>query len=169
MFNYLQNYLSTVHISALLILLGIVLGTLLVIYAVTVIAWWKIFKKAGQPGWKSIIPFYNGHIVYKICWKPAFFWLMLVLAVAGMVMTGYIFSSGGFETIIYIIGCAFLLLALYIDVLHSFKLSKAFGHGTGFAIGLVFLPTIFGLILAFGKSQYIGITENATNTSGTID
>ena len=83
MFDYLQNYLSTVHISALLILLGIVLGTLLVIYAVTVIAWWKIFKKADQPGWKSIIPFYNGHIVYKICWKPAFFWLMLVLAVAG--------------------------------------------------------------------------------------
>mgnify|MGYP003426394331 CR=1 FL=1 len=115
MFDYLQNYLSTVHISALLILLGIVLGTLLVIYSVTVIAWWKIFKKADQPGWKSIIPFYNGHIVYKICWKPAFFWLMLVLAVAGMVMTGYIFLSGvsgGFETIIYIIGCAFLLLAL---------------------------------------------------------
>lgn len=169
MFDYLQNYLSTVHFSALLILLGIVLGTLLVIYAVTVIAWWKIFKKADQPGWKSIIPFYNGHILYKICWKPAFFWLMLVLAVAGSVMTGYKFSSGGFETIIYIIGCAFLLLALYIDVLHSFKLSKAFGHGTGFAIGLVFLPTIFVLILAFGKSQYIGITENATNTSGTID
>lgn len=45
MFDYLQNYLSTVHISALLILLGIVLGTLLVIYAVTVIAGGKFLKK----------------------------------------------------------------------------------------------------------------------------
>lgn len=159
MFDYLQSYLSTIHTSALLILLAIILGVLLVFYIVIVIAWWRIFKKAGEPGWKSIIPFYDGHTIYKICWKPVFFWLMLILAVAGTVMTGFQLSLGGFETVIYITGYAFMLLALYIDVLHSFKLSNAFGHGTGFAIGLVFLPTIFCLILAFGKSQYIGSKE----------
>lgn len=160
MFNYLQSYLSTVHASALLMLLGIIIGTILVFYAVTVIAWWRIFKKAGESGWKAIIPFYDGHIMYKVCWKPAFFWLMLVLATAGSAIAGFQFSLGGFESIIYIVGYAFMLLALYIDVLHSFKLSSVFGHGTGFAIGLVFLPTIFILILAFGKSQYIGRQDN---------
>lgn len=159
MFDYLQSYLSTIHTSSLLMLLAIILGVLLVFYIGIVIAWWRIFKKAGEPGWKSIIPFYDGHTIYKICWKPVFFWLMLILAVAGTVMTGFQLSLGGFETVIYITGYAFMLLALYIDVLHSFKLSNAFGHGTGFAIGLVFLPTIFCLILAFGKSQYIGSKE----------
>ncbi|MGN1432453.1 MAG: DUF5684 domain-containing protein [Ruminococcus sp.] len=160
MFDYLQNYLSTVHTSALLMLLGICLGILAVYYAITVIAWWKIFKKAGEPGWKAIIPFYSCHTIFKICWKPAFFWLMLVLTVAGSVMTGFKLSLCGFESVIYIIGYALVLLALYIDVLHSFKLSNAFGHGTGFALGLVFLPTIFCLILAFGKSKYVGSTDN---------
>lgn len=156
MFYYLQSYLSTIHTSALLMLLAIILGVLLVFYIVTVIAWWRIFKKAGEPGWKAIIPFYDGHTIFKICWKPAFFWLMLVLAVAGTVMTGFRLSLGGFETVIYITGYAFMLIALYISVLHSFKLSNAFGHGTGYAVGLVFLPTLFCLILAFGKSQYVG-------------
>lgn len=161
MFDYLQSYLSTVHISALFMLLAIILGFILVIWVVTVVAWWRIFKKAGVPGWKAVIPFYDGHTIFKICWKPAFFWLMLALAVAGSAMTGFRFSLGGFESVIYIIGFVLTLLALYINVLHSFKLSNAFGHGTGFAIGLVFLPTIFCLILAFGKSRYIGIANKA--------
>lgn len=160
MFDYLQSYLSTVHTSLLLMLLAIILGIIFVFYAVTAIAWWRIFKKAGEPGWKAIIPFYDGHIKFKICWKPAFFWLMLALSVVGSVMTGFKLSLGGFESVIYIIGYALALIALYIDVLHSFKLSNAFGYGTGFAIGLVFLPTIFSLILAFGKSQYIGTKDN---------
>lgn len=160
MFDYLQSYLNTIHTSALLLMLAIIIAILFVIFAVTVIAWWRILKKAGEPSWKAIIPFYDGHTIFKICWKPIFFWLMLILAVAGSVMTGFNYSLGGFESVIYIVGYAFTLLALYIDVLHSFKLSNAFGHGTGFAIGLVFLPTIFCLILAFGKSQYIGTTDN---------
>ena len=47
-------------------------------YVLQVIANWRIFTKAGEKGWKSIIPVYNTYITYKIAWKPVFFWIFLI-------------------------------------------------------------------------------------------
>ena len=52
-------------------------------YVLIVIGWWKIFTKAGEAGWKSLIPFYNGYTISKICWETKYFWFTLLAAVAG--------------------------------------------------------------------------------------
>lgn len=101
---------------------------LLVFYALIIVANWKIFTKAGKPGWASIIPFYNLYVLFEIVGMNGWLFLLLCLPIVNIVM----------------------MIILYIN------LAKAFGKGTGFIIGLIFLPNIFTLILAFGSAQYQG-------------
>ena len=54
----------------------------------SIIAWWRIFAKAGEKGWKAIIPFYNMYVMYKLFWKVAIFIVMLVLSALAVI--GYI-------------------------------------------------------------------------------
>lgn len=97
----------------------------LVIAVLTLVAMWKIFVKAGKPGWACLIPFYNMYCMYDIAWGNG--WLFLL-------------------TFIPCVGFVFAIIML-------FKLAKAFGQGTGFGFGLLFLNTIFVLILGFGFSK----------------
>lgn len=98
-----------------------------VILCVLVIAGlWKVFTKAGQPGWAAIIPIVNFYFLCKVAGRPGW-WLLLLLICF---------------PIFYIIIC--------IDV------AKRFGKGVGFAIGLIFLGFIFFPILGFGSAQYQG-------------
>ena len=99
---------------------GFVVGLLIII------SLWKIFAKAGQPGWAAIIPIYNYYIWCKIVGRPGWWVLLLIVCFP----------------IFFIILC--------ID------LAKSFGHGVGFALGLIFLGIIFFPVLAFGGSQYRG-------------
>ncbi len=111
-----------------------------------VVADWKIFKKAGQPGWASIVPLYSDYIGYKIYWGNG--WIFLLPLVLGL-LTG-----------IPILGAAAGIAALVIRAMTSYKKSVAFGQGIGFAIGLFFLPAIFSMILAFGNYRYRGIPQD---------
>ena len=99
--------------------------------AVTILmiaACWKVFTKAGQPGWAAIIPIYNWYILCKIVGRPGW-WVILFFI----------------PFINFIIG-----IILCID------LAKSFGKGVGFAIGLILLGIIFFPILGFGSAQYQG-------------
>ena len=99
------------------------------VFAVFMIAaFWKIFEKAGQEGWKAIIPIYNLYVLIKIVGKPGW-WLLLCL----IPFVNYIF-------IIWIYN----------------MLSKSFGKDEGFTVGLVLLGIIFFPILGFGPAQYLG-------------
>lgn len=111
-----------------------------------VVADWKIFKKAGQPGWASIVPLYSDYIGYKIYWGNG--WIFLLPLVLGL-LTG-----------IPVLGAAAGIAALVIRAMTSYKKSVAFGQGIGFAIGLFFLPAIFSMILAFGNYSYRGIPQD---------
>lgn len=132
-----------------------------VIWLLTVIAWWKIFTKTGEKGWKSIIPVYSDFVQYKVTWKTKWFWAMLALSlVAGIIAsiakidtTGETQPALSFPVVVYYI---LALAAAVIDIISVYKLSKSFGKGVGFFLGLVFFNTIFVLILGFGKAQYIG-------------
>ena len=129
------------YAAVLLAMLGTYLVIVLLWYVLQVIAYWKIFTKAGQPGWKSIIPIYNQYTQFRISWKiPYMYWVWLACMVAGVIL-GSINAS---------------LAATIIGVIATVKLSKAYGHGVGFAIGLIFLGPIFMMILGFGSSQYLG-------------
>ncbi len=111
-----------------------------------VVADWKIFKKAGQPGWASIVPFYRDYVGYKIYWGNG--WIFLIPVALGL-LTG-----------IPVLGAAAGIVALVIRAMTRYKKSVAFGQGIGFAVGLFFLPGIFSMILAFGNYKYRGIPQD---------
>ena len=98
-----------------------------VVLAVLVIAaMWKIFTKAGEPGWAAIIPIYNFLVLLKVAGKPMW-WIILMLI-------------------------PFVNLIVAIMVMIS--LARNFGKGTGFALGLILLPPIFYPMLAWGDARY---------------
>lgn len=108
---------------------------------VSIIAMWKIFTKAGKPGWAAIIPVYNLVVLYQIVGINPLWLLMLIGAIIPFVN--------------FIVAIAFFVLTILVDI----KLAKAFGKSGGFAVGLIFLPFIFQCILGFGKAEYQGIQE----------
>ncbi len=89
---------------------------------------WIVFQKAGEPGWKAIVPLYNMYTMYKFCWGNGWMFLLTFVPVANIVVT--------------------LMLA--------YKLAKSFGHGIGFCLLYIFFPIIALPILAFGNSRYLG-------------
>jgi len=105
---------------------GIALVAVLAILVLAIVAHWKIFTKAGQHGWTSIIPILNLIVLLKIVKRPIWWIVLLLIPFVNIVV----------------------LIILLVD------LAKAFGHGVGFALGLIFFSFIFALILAFGKSTY---------------
>ena len=133
-------------------LLAVLIGGL-VWYILQVIGYWKVFTKAGEPGWKSIIPFYNLFIQYRLTWKTVMFWITILLAVIGGVL------SKDTEAVPAWIGGVVSIASTVIYTIGLFKLSKSFGHGVGFTIGLLFFGPLFMIILGFGKSKYIGNTS----------
>lgn len=120
----------------------------------TLIAYWRIYTKAGEEGWKAIIPIYGTYVLYQFTWDIKMFWIMfgsffcgLILAVMGAV--------SGISLFVFI-GLIAVLVGIVIELFQSHALSRSFGHGVGFTLGLLFLTPIFLLILAFGSSEYQG-------------
>lgn len=94
-----------------------------------VVALWKVFTKAGRPGWASIVPIYNTYILLKIAGRPGW-WLLLLLI-------------------------PFVNIVVYLIV--SIDVAKAFGKSSAFGvIGLFFFSAIGYLMLGFGKATYQG-------------
>ncbi len=107
------------------------MGTIIFLLAIAIFiiaAMWKVFVKAGQPGWAAIIPIYNIYIMTKITGKPGY-WTVLCLI--------------PFLNIIF-------LIWLYNMI------SKSFGKDEGFTVGLVLLGLVFWPILGFGAAKYLG-------------
>lgn len=128
----------------------------LIFILLQVIANWRIYTKAGESGWKSLIPLYSQYIAFKIAWKTSMFWLMLLVTIAAYVMItlSTVIPALAFIFMWLIILCGAVLTI--ISIVFSYKLSRAFGHGVGYTLGLIFLNPIFILMLGLGKSQYIG-------------
>ena len=119
-----------------------------------IIANWRIFIKAGEDGWKSIIPIYGDYISYKIAWQPAYFWLTFILGIVSSYLQGTL--ETGESLTVYMLVILIKIILVVISIMYSIKLARAFGRGTGFAIGLIFLQPIFMLILGFGDDRYYG-------------
>jgi hypothetical protein len=99
----------------------------LVAYVLTVIGLWVVFEKAGEQGWKAVIPIYNLYVTLKVVRRPGWWLVLYLIPVVNLVIT----------------------IIVYYD------LARSFGHGAGFTIGLLIVPTIFLLILGFGSSRYL--------------
>lgn len=122
----------------------------LAVYILIIIGYWKIFTKAGEPGWKSIIPIYNLFTQYKLTWKTYMIWPVIICYLGGSALDYY------FDGALSIIGSLLMLAGAIIMIVGQHKLSKAFGHGVGFTLGLIFLTPIFLMVLGFGSSRYEG-------------
>lgn len=107
----------------------IVIQLALVIFGIVIS--WIVYSKAEWPGWTCLVPFYNIYVMLKIAGKPGW-WLILMF--------------------IPIVNIVFGIMAIA-------GLSRNFGKGTGFTLGLIFLYPIFMAILAFGGAEYEGESE----------
>jgi len=123
----MQNYDSSSAV-AFGAILGVMLIPGIIIATIVIIAHWKIYTKAGKPGWAAIIPIYNIIVLLEIIGKPIW-WVFLIL-----------------------IPCTAPIFAIWATNL----LSKSFGQSEGFTVGLVLLPFIFYPILGFGNYKYLG-------------
>ncbi|BDG03765.1 DUF5684 domain-containing protein [Anaeromyxobacter oryzae] len=100
----------------------------LAVMVLMTIGMWKIFSKAGQPGWASLIPFFNMYVLLKVAGRPGW-WLVLLFIP---------------------------LVNLVILILVGIDLAKAFGKGVGYGLGLTFLSPIFYPLLGFSDDPYQG-------------
>lgn len=140
-------------ISSMMLLGGIYLILALVWWILQIIANWNIFTKAGEAGWKSLIPIYGDYVSYKIAWQTSYFWLSFILGI----VASYIASANLNESMFLAMITTLLRIVItVINIMYCIKLSRAFGHGIGFAIGLILLQPIFLLILGFSSDQYYG-------------
>lgn len=131
----------------------------------TLIAYWRIFTKAGVAGWKAIIPYYSGYMMFKIAWKTSVFWwnLLVSILLACVITAVMTVGSTGADAVMgvpvilgFLLASVLGIINFIISIMYNIKLSKAFGHGGGFAAGLIFLNVIFILILGLGDSVYSG-------------
>ena len=94
--------------------------------AMMIAAMWKVFTKAGQPGWAVLVPVYNVMILLQITGKPAWWVALFFVPVANFVVM----------------------------ILVVIALAKSFGKSTGFGLGMLFLGFVFYPILGFGDAEY---------------
>jgi hypothetical protein len=110
---------------------GLFAGLAIVYVAVIVLviaSLWKVFTKAGKPGWAAIIPFYNWYVLLKIVGRPGWWLVWYFIPIANFV----------------------------VGIIVVWELAKSFGKSAGWFWGMFLLPIIFYPMLGFGSSQYAG-------------
>ncbi|MDD6193345.1 MAG: DUF5684 domain-containing protein [Lachnospiraceae bacterium] len=139
-----------------------------------IVALWKVFIKAGEPGWKCLIPIYNVYMLFKIAHNDGFVKMivagiiMIVLSVAagGIISYGIIATSvGGIMAgvVFFIAVIAVMVYVLVLQYKMYADLAEAFGHERVFAWGLLLLQPIFICILGFESSTYAFAQDNVGN------
>jgi len=99
---------------------------MLAVIVLLIVSMWKIFVKAGKPGWAAIVPIYNAYVFLQIAGKPGWWLVLLFIPIANLI----------------------------VGIIAALAFCKNFGKGGGFAAGMIFLPVIFYPILAFGDAVY---------------
>jgi hypothetical protein len=112
--------------SGIIGLLGGLIG--LAFLVLMLMSIWKVFTKAGQPGWAAFVPIYNLIVMLNIVGKPIW-WILLFMVP---------------------------LVNIYAFFSVTILLAKSFGKSTGFGLGLLFLGFIFFPLLGFGSARYLG-------------
>jgi Family of unknown function (DUF5684) len=117
-------------------------GVLIVIYIAVIVlviaGFWRVFTKAGEAGWKSIIPIWNIIVLLRIIGRPLWWILLLIVPLVGIVISAIIAQD----------------------------VAKSFGKGVGFGVGLWLLSFIFYPILGFGSARYEGPSVGGTTSPG---
>lgn len=124
------------------LLFGILLIPFLISLAiaiVVVVAQWKLFKKAGKPGWASIVPIYNMVVLLEIIGRPVWWIALMLIPIANLI----------------------------VSIIIAIDLAKSFGKDTGYAVLLILLPFIGYPMLGFGSAEYTGPSASGAGSVGT--
>lgn len=133
-----DSYDSAASAVGILAGVGIIMWIIgMAVSVISIIAMWKLYKKAGKPGWASIVPVYNIIVMLEIAELPMWYIALFFVPFANI----------------------YAIFKIYIEIAHKF------GKSTGFGVGMVFLNFVFIPMLAFGKSQYKGVVSSSNNTS----
>lgn len=101
----------------------------LVLWVLSIVALWKVFEKAGEPGWKALIPFYNWYVLFQIAGRNGWWFLALFVPIVGLIVS--------------------IMLAV--------DLAKHFGKSTTFGVVALWLFSLIGLfMLGYGDAKYVG-------------
>ena len=117
-------------------------------YLLTAIGYSKMYRKAGEAGWKAFIPVYNTYNNYKISWTGKFFFLSAALYILVTALS----NSAMLAAQLAVIAAGIALLV--VTVKQNVKMAKLFGKGAGTGIALIFFPGITSLILGLGKAEF---------------
>ncbi len=98
----------------------------LAVVAFLIVSYWKVYTKAGEPGWGALVPFYNLYLYCKIAGRPGWWWVLLMVPLVNIV----------------------------VGIIVAIDFARAFGKSTGFGVGLWILSPVFVPILAFGPAKY---------------
>lgn len=148
------EFYMTPNVSKIgLLMIANIIIAFIVLYLITAIVKWKIFVKAGEKGWKALIPVYSQYIEFKICWDTKYFWMIFIISICSSVLL-----------LIPVIGLSIMMIGmiciLVITIQEKLQLAKSFGKDNGFGIGLCVIPLVFELMLAIDTNiQYNGIQE----------
>ena len=125
--DYYSTNMNDASTGGLLAAFGHIWLFTMIVFIVTIVAMWKLFKKAGKPGWASIIPIYNTYTLFDI-----------------------VYPGHGIKFLLMLIP----FVNIYIGIKCYIDLAKAFGKSGAYALGLIFLNPIFMCILGFDSSVY---------------
>lgn len=128
---YYAEYDVPVSSGGILAFFGAYMMVILVLMLFLVICNWRIFSKAGKPGWAALIPFYNNYTLFSMLYGNGWWFLACLIPFVGIV----------------------------VSIISVIDLAKAFGKSGGFAAGLIFLSVIFYPMLAFGSARYQGVLK----------
>lgn len=156
---------TAASVAAIMLILGI--GAIIALVVFVIIAWCKIFKKAGIHPGKFFIPVYGGWLAWDIADCGGLYIASFVISVVASTISTLISSAAinssrysySYDSstlngimVVYVIAA---IICLIFQIIFCCKLANAFGKSGGFAVGLIFLNPIFIMILGFGSAQLV--------------
>lgn len=151
---FIENLIIQLFVSALPNEIQVLTSVLLIL--LVYIVSWRVFSKAGEKGWKSLIPFYNGYVQYKFLKMKNLYWLLLILQFC-IVSVSIMFANTKniFVTVFTTLILILMVLAIaYIDFTSCSRLATSFGKGKKFIWGIFIFRFLFTAIIAFDKSEF---------------
>ncbi|MBR1454168.1 MAG: hypothetical protein IJ593_05945 [Lachnospiraceae bacterium] len=155
--------------AALMAMLAVFVVFFLIVVAFNVICRWKLFTKAGRPGWYALIPIYSDYKLYDTVWEGKFFFINigisflfgLIASIAGITISGIVSngeSSATFGAALEVMMTSLLSIVSFVLMIFFYiNLCKAYSHEVVLIIGLIFMPVIFLPYIAFSSSSiYVG-------------
>jgi len=167
-----MNNLTNGEAAAAGMVIGGTLTFAIIFYILTVIASWKILQKAGEKGWKALIPIYNTYLLYKIVGLKGWFWAIILIGIVYNIIASTQnlnlnseeaiknFNFGE-HPVLLIATVVYIIFTIIAQIKYVINTAKAFGKGTLFMVALFFFPNICWLILGFGKAKYNKKAVNA--------